>query len=63
MDALRTAGIDAYGLNPLADRYQTHPDVRQGGVLEHLGAVGQGGPGAVLLAGPVGVAGRAGWMS
>ena len=57
--ALRAAGIDAYGLNPVADRYQTHPDVRQGGVLEHLRAVGQGALGAVLLAGPEGVADRA----
>jgi hypothetical protein len=48
---LRRVGIDAYGLSSAATRYQTHPDVRRGEVLEHLRAVSDRGLGAVVLAG------------
>jgi hypothetical protein len=56
---LRAEGTDAYGLNPVAERYQDHPDVQPGDLLGHLRAVGDLGLGAVLLGAPGGVVGRA----
>jgi hypothetical protein len=48
---LRTEGLDAYGLMRGGDPYLLSPDVRQGELIAHLGAVADGGLGAVLLVG------------
>jgi hypothetical protein len=48
---LRAAGVDAYGVTGVGPRDRPGPDVRYGDVLDHLGAVPDGGLGAVLLVG------------
>jgi hypothetical protein len=52
--ALRRRGVDAYGLTPVGDPYQDHPDVRPGALLEHVRASGDGSLGAVVLTGHTG---------
>jgi hypothetical protein len=49
--ALRDAGVDAYGVDPGGDRYQTGPDVRHADLVEHLGAIGDRALGAAIVVG------------
>jgi hypothetical protein len=48
---LRAEGLDAYGLTRAGSPYLLSPDVRQGELIGHLGAIADGGLGAVMLAG------------
>ena len=48
---LRAAGVDAYGVTSLGSVDRPGPDVRFGGLVDHLGAVPDGALGAVLLVG------------
>jgi hypothetical protein len=48
---LRGAGVDAYGVDPGGDRYQTGPDVRHGELVGHLRAIADDGLGAVVVVG------------
>ena len=48
--ALRALGMDAYGIDPAGDEFETGPDVRHGELLSHLRSVGS--LGAAVLAGP-----------
>jgi hypothetical protein len=48
---LRDAGVDAYGVDPGGDRYQTGPDVRHGELVAHLRAVAGDGLGAAIVVG------------
>jgi hypothetical protein len=48
---LRADGLDAYGLTREGSPYLLSPDVRHGDLIAHLGAVGDAGLGAVVLAG------------
>jgi hypothetical protein len=48
---LRSAGVDAYGVTSVGSPDRPGPDVRLGGLLDHLGAVPDGALGAVLLVG------------
>jgi hypothetical protein len=48
---LRGDGLDAYGLTRAGSPYLLSPDVRQGDLIAHLGAVGDGALAATVLAG------------
>jgi hypothetical protein len=50
--ALRSRGIDAYGLDPGGDPYKTGPDVHHGDLLAHLRSVDDEALAAVIAVGP-----------
>jgi hypothetical protein len=49
--ALRQGAVDAYGVDPGGDSYQTGPDVRRADLIEHLGAIADDGLGAAIVVG------------
>ncbi len=52
VEALRSAGVDAYAVTLAGERFAPGPDVRHDEVLKHLGSVPDGALAAAVLVGP-----------